>query len=1430
MKRCPNCHQEYSDAVTMCPHDGQILMLNPDPMIGKLLEGKYKLENCIGVGGMATVYLATRAQIGDNVAVKVLNEESLRNPLAVARFRREAQAAARIRHSGVVTIHDMGNLPEGNTFLVMEYIRGHSLRDELKEHKTLSVPRAVSLLSAVCSAVHAAHEAGIIHRDLKPENIMVETFSDSSESIKVVDFGVAELREHIISDAMTKLTEAGMMVGTPYYISPEQCRGEPLDPRADVYSLGIILYELLTGHVPFRGRTLSAVIIQHATEPPPPIRKIRPDVTESVETVILRALAKERSQRPATARDMGQELERALAGITLTESIDIIIEPIKTSEISKASETSEIQVYESAPSKIPTPSRNINAMPPRKSGLLNYDSLTGLHSHAYFMRNLEENILRCSQLNESLGVVLFGIDGLKRINNTYGYLLGDLLLREVGHLLSQRLPEQMSLCRAPGDGFTTMAATKNPELVVDLASKLIETIRGTRFLTKELPEGLEITISAGISFYPEDSLDAIDLFEIAKQSLATAKSIGLGEVARKGSSGPLSHLVSHTEPQVQFESFVGRKLELEKLQRNFEQSVAGRGRFILITGDAGLGKTRLVEEFRRQLAGKDTLFLQGRFYESGGSIPYKAFCDSLRGSLHYLMEYNQEDTQAVFGSMTGKVIADFSSNDPLSLLLSNELSSNNAEQEKYRIFDYLVRIYLNLSKLRPVVLFLDDLQWADELTLDFLAYLIRNTTGERLFFLATSREWELTNESNPVRAWLRQMSRYGNQEQIKLSPLTETEVANVLESMFGHIDIPQAMLARFCQETKGNPFYLNEIVRLLIEEKAIEWNGEHWSCKDVGEIRLPNSIVDLVEAHLVKLASKDLDVFTQAAVLGNEFTFETLEAITELDEDELLEILETGLREHILREQPSSNSREDRYSFYHSTIRKVLYERTSRRRRKRLHQQIGRKLEEMHADRANKIASELVYHYYNAEDYEHALSYAVEAGNLAWRALAFSEAAKYYEWAEKSIQNLTSSLKDEPLARTTGGNQVFQLAICGLQIESDRMAQYHLNYGQLFMQLGNHQRAESQLRQTLDLARQVRSLKLVGRAFTALGELYRQYGQLSRGLEYGEQGLAVLTSIEDSEWEVQSLMVIGASHEGLGHFSQALEQYEGALVLARKIKDRFQESSALCGMGVIYYRLGQYEKAQDAAKRALEISTLTGDRLAQERCQNLMGVILLEIGQFHDALRNFEKALKIARDMGYRLRETSILNNIGEHYRRQMRYQEAYEYYQQALSITKETSDRPTEASILLNIGLLYQGQGNHETALSEFIKAQRIIQELGLRPTELESLVSIGDSLAAVNNVKDAQSYFQYGLDLSRQSGSPVFEWRALYGLARCEMAKGNKKAALKLLTKTVEVIDLMSSELTTYANRLSFLKNKQIVYNDLAELTQDLNKDGVI
>ncbi|HEX8351754.1 MAG TPA: protein kinase, partial [Pyrinomonadaceae bacterium] len=285
-----------------------------DSLVGRVLDGKYEVVAPLGTGGMGTVYRARRVLIGDDVAVKVLHQRLTGDEKLVERFRREARAAAQLHHPNVVTIHDYGEArgADGFAYIVMELVRGETLRELLRREGRLEVGRAVSLMRDVCAGVGAAHRRGIVHRDIKPDNIIVTPADEDSpvERVKVVDFGIAKLRD-MAAEAST-LTEAGTMVGTLFYMSPEQCKGDSLDSRADVYSLGAMLHEMLAGAPPFTATSMTSLVIKHVSEPPPPLP---PDVQAppALRAAVTRALAKNPGERQGDASEFAREIQAALS-------------------------------------------------------------------------------------------------------------------------------------------------------------------------------------------------------------------------------------------------------------------------------------------------------------------------------------------------------------------------------------------------------------------------------------------------------------------------------------------------------------------------------------------------------------------------------------------------------------------------------------------------------------------------------------------------------------------------------------------------------------------------------------------------------------------------------------------------------------------------------------------------------------------------------------------------------------------------------------------------------------------------------------------------------------------------------------------------------------------------------------------------------------
>jgi eukaryotic-like serine/threonine-protein kinase len=315
MKSCSTCHATYPDSYMLCPQDGTALK-KADPWAeGAVIRGKYRILSKIGQGGMGAVYKALHLPFQELRALKVMSPDLLNDQAFVKRFEHEAILARKLQHPNAVRVEDIDATEEGQPFIVMEYIEGRSLKSSIETESPLPAWRVCPIIKQVASALDAAHRLGIVHRDVKPENIILVQGPDG-ELAKVLDFGVAKMNDRVSETAGWNLTQTGTLLGTPSYMSPEQAlgkRGDELDGRSDIYSLGVVMYQMLTGELPLKAETPFEILTALVHTPPKPIGEVRPDlrIPGPLANLVMRTLEKDRELRPSTARALIQELEHA---------------------------------------------------------------------------------------------------------------------------------------------------------------------------------------------------------------------------------------------------------------------------------------------------------------------------------------------------------------------------------------------------------------------------------------------------------------------------------------------------------------------------------------------------------------------------------------------------------------------------------------------------------------------------------------------------------------------------------------------------------------------------------------------------------------------------------------------------------------------------------------------------------------------------------------------------------------------------------------------------------------------------------------------------------------------------------------------------------------------------------------------------------------
>lgn len=314
VRQCPQCLSTYEDDVSFCPADGTRTepqatdatdsSISRDPLVGTVIDGRYRVEERIGQGGMGVVYRATHVVLNKPLALKVIRREHAGDSGVLSRFLREARAASAIGHPNIVLINDLGTNADGSAYLAMEYLEGETLAHAM-QRGPISYDRALAIFVQIAGALEAAHAQGIVHRDLKPENIFLIHEDKDQAFVKILDFGIAKVK-----NAAAKLTRTGLVFGSPSYISPEQAAGQPVDHRSDIYSFGVIMYQVLSGQLPFEAESQMALITKHMFEPPLSLRDSGCHIPSALDAIVLRCLQKKPELRQASMRELDNDLRR----------------------------------------------------------------------------------------------------------------------------------------------------------------------------------------------------------------------------------------------------------------------------------------------------------------------------------------------------------------------------------------------------------------------------------------------------------------------------------------------------------------------------------------------------------------------------------------------------------------------------------------------------------------------------------------------------------------------------------------------------------------------------------------------------------------------------------------------------------------------------------------------------------------------------------------------------------------------------------------------------------------------------------------------------------------------------------------------------------------------------------------------------------------
>jgi serine/threonine protein kinase len=522
---CVTCKKTFGSDMRICPDDRTLLVRSAgDPNIGTTLSGLYDIVSVLGRGGTSVVYKARHQLMDRQVAIKMLlwSGDALHDEKKIRRFQQEARTTSRLNHPNIATLYDFGVSPQGQPFLVMEYIEGQSLEDLITNQGKLSPERAVRLFSQICDALEHAHHKGVIHRDMKPSNVIVFNDGSGEEFIKILDFGIAEIMHSSMGETL-KLATTQQVFGSPIYMSPEQCLNKNFDSRSDIYSLGVSLFQALTGEVPFVGDTIVEMIHKHCHEPAAKLREVNAEaqVPDALEAVVARCLEKVPADRPQSMSQVKELLQQSIAGagnrearfirlsrVLLVADNPSLLESVKNSlgqyqdvvlvGVAKTSEDAKLAAEELQPEiilmDVQMPeingieaTREIKQKVPKTHVVLMSDNdnekdiLSGLHAGAegFILKRFDATNTNLPLALRAVveGSIWLDTDITSNVLDVYRQSAADLIGRTAHPFRRQDRPDDMSFLMSLAQSFAQTRKFEEAESLYRIALDLLERTR-----------------------------------------------------------------------------------------------------------------------------------------------------------------------------------------------------------------------------------------------------------------------------------------------------------------------------------------------------------------------------------------------------------------------------------------------------------------------------------------------------------------------------------------------------------------------------------------------------------------------------------------------------------------------------------------------------------------------------------------------------------------------------------------------------------------------------------------------------------------------------------------------------------------------------------------------------------------------------------------